>query len=98
MEGVTFQPAILKKSQQILDKRNARINEENVDEANQSSERFKDLYRDAQLRAMRKKRVEKLILDQECTFKPNLVSQQPTDSIDPSTQRLQTELTGNASI
>ena len=47
---------------------------------------------------MRKKRVEKLILDQECTFKPNLVSSQPPDTIDPSTQRLQTELTGNATI
>ena len=47
MEGVTFQPSLCKKSEQILNKRNARINEENVNEANPVSERYKDLYRDA---------------------------------------------------
>ena len=46
MEGVTFHPAILKKSEEIIQKRNQRIHEENVVEE-ASGEKFKELYRDA---------------------------------------------------
>ena len=98
MEGVTFRPAILKKSEELIARRNQRVHEENLCEE-PSGEKFKELYRDAQLRQQRRKRVAVLNPDAECTFQPTLVSKQPAALVDSSSQRLQTELaTVNAPI
>lgn len=98
MEGVTFHPAILKRSEEIIQKRNQRVAEENVVEE-PSGEKFKELYRDARLRQDRRKRVAQMNSDAECTFQPTLVSKRPADLVDSSSQRLQTELaTVNAPI
>ena len=55
LEGATFRPKILKKSQDLVSQRQQRLNAENVIEQSDKSARFKELYGDALARNVRKK-------------------------------------------
>ena len=67
----------MKKSEQLVQQRQMRINAENVVDDMPNIQKFDELYVEALVRQKRQQKLSELNPDTECTFQPQLVARQP---------------------
>ena len=84
---LSFKPNILKKSEQIVQRRNQRHLSENVSEGTSNFEpkrKTNELYQEAFVRHQRLERLQRQPADDECTFMPKLVSKTKNETMNKS--------------
>ena len=73
LDELDFRPQILRKSEEIVRRREAHSNDSRTSNDSKSKSKFESLYLDAKKRNERKLNIYSACLEAECTFKPELI-------------------------